>query len=63
MSKLSLEKQRVFPYLAWIAVFMFSLFVYSITLELKKTTSDLEIRSAKLEANVKQDVLDVQFPN
>ena len=63
MSKFSLEKQRIFPYLAWITVFLFSLFIYSITLELKKTTSDLEIRSAKLEANVKQDVLDVQFPN
>ena len=63
MSRFALEKHRIFPYLAWVAVFLFSLFVYNITLELKKTTSNLERRSSKLEAKVNQNVLDVQFPN
>ncbi|PIW96653.1 hypothetical protein COZ82_03910 [Candidatus Kaiserbacteria bacterium CG_4_8_14_3_um_filter_38_9] len=63
MSRFALEKHRIFPYLAWIVVFLFSLFVYNITLELKKTTSNLERRSSKLEAKVNQNVLDVQFPN
>ena len=47
--KRSLEGLRVFPYVAWILITGFALFVYNIATELETVTTDLQKQAASLE--------------
>lgn len=57
-SKQSLEKYRIFPYVAWILVVGFALFVYTIVMHLQVATAELgvinETNSALLNKPVDQ---------
>ncbi|MFM2339829.1 MAG: hypothetical protein RLZZ360_465 [Candidatus Parcubacteria bacterium] len=55
MAKRSLEQYRVFPYIAWTLVGAFAFFVYTLTLELTTTTSNLATTQNHLEARANQD--------
>lgn len=41
MSRRALEKSSLFPYVAWTVIVGFSIFVGSLTLELRQTIQDL----------------------
>ncbi|MFN3188104.1 MAG: hypothetical protein ACK42D_00960 [Candidatus Paceibacteria bacterium] len=51
-SKHSLERHRFFPYIAWTMVIGFSIFVYTIVQDLRKTSRELGETAARLEARV-----------
>lgn len=55
MSKRSLEKYRVFPYIAWTLVGGFAFFVYTLTAELSTATAELEAATNQLEIRANQD--------
>jgi len=40
-----LEAQKVFPYVAWITVIMFSIFTYNLVRELKVSVQELEAQT------------------
>lgn len=44
-----LEAFKIFPYVAWLLIAVFALFVYKISTELTATASELEEASSKLE--------------
>lgn len=52
MQKFALEKYRIFPYIAWILIAGFSLFVYSLILNLQAVVADLSATTADLEAAI-----------
>jgi hypothetical protein len=52
-SKHSLERHRFFPYIAWAVVLGFSLFVYTIVQDLKRTSQELSETTTRLEAQLK----------
>ena len=47
-----LEAFKIFPYVAWLLIIIFALFVYKITIELKSTASELERNTGALEQSV-----------
>ncbi|MES2966701.1 MAG: hypothetical protein V4668_02860 [Patescibacteria group bacterium] len=52
MQKFTLEKYRVFPYVAWSLIIGFAVFVGSVTLELRHTISELEVITQNLQTSV-----------
>jgi len=48
-SKQALERHKFFPYIAWALIIGFSLFVYTIVQDLRKTTSELQSVATRLE--------------
>ena len=47
-----LEAFKIFPYVAWMLVIFFALFVYKITTELTSTATELEQTTSSLETKV-----------
>lgn len=45
----TMEKYKVFPYIAWMLVFGFAFFVYNITLELREVSNDLKTSTHNLQ--------------
>ena len=45
----SLESYKIFPYVAWVLTFIFALFVYNITMELKAVADNLEAQTKWLQ--------------
>jgi len=54
MQKFALEKSKFFPILAWSTVIGFSLFVYSLVINLQATASDLRQTTENLELMIQQ---------
>lgn len=52
-SKHSLERHKFFPVIAWITVLGFSLFVYTIVQDLRRTSQELSETTSRLEAQLK----------
>ncbi len=52
MQKFVLEKSRVFPYLAWVTVLGFTLFVFNLTLNLQNAVTDLQHSTDELETAI-----------
>ena len=52
MQKFVLEKSRVFPYLAWVTVLGFTLFVFNLTLNLQNAVTDLQQSTDELETAI-----------
>lgn len=52
MQKYALEKYRIFPYVAWIMIAGFSVFVYTMILNLRAITADLSATTDSLEAAI-----------
>lgn len=50
----SLEAYAIFPYVAWGLTIGFAFFVYTITLELKEITSDLQQQTQALQERIEQ---------
>lgn len=48
----ALESYKIFPFLAWGLTIGFAFFVYNITVELKETTTELEIRTKILQERI-----------
>lgn len=63
MSKKALEKHPLFPYIAWVLVFCFSVFVFTIVQDLKRTADQLSQYSNNLEQKANKDVLQINFEN
>lgn len=61
MSRHALEKHKLFPFIAWMLVISFTVFVYSIIIDLKNTTSSLEKTASNLEMKTKQNAADIDF--
>lgn len=59
MSKRSLEQYRVFPYIAWILVGGFALFVYHLTIELRAYNNELAASTATLEERANMNPLEI----
>jgi hypothetical protein len=55
----SLESFKIFPYVAWTLVFLFALFVYNITMELKAVAESLQMQTEWLQEKI--DAPDNQF--
>lgn len=53
----ALEKYKAFPYIAWITLFLFSLFTLSLVFDLQETIVELDER--KQERNTKIEAGDV----
>ena len=58
-----LEAFKIFPYVAWLLIVVFALFVYKITIELKETANELEETSSKLEttSNTRNNDINIDF--
>ncbi len=52
-SKHSLERHKFFPIIAWVVVLGFSLFVYTIVQDLRRTSQELSETTTRLEAQLK----------
>ena len=52
MQKYTLEKYRIFPYVVWIIIGGFSIFVYTLVLNLRAITADLSATTESLEAAI-----------
>ena len=48
----SLESFKIFPYVAWTLVFLFALFVYNITMELKAVAENLQMQTEWLQERI-----------
>jgi hypothetical protein len=48
-----LEAFKIFPYVAWMLIIFFALFVYKVTTELKSTATELDQTTSSLETTVK----------
>ncbi len=48
----TLESSRLFPYLAWILIAAFCLFVYGITMNLRTAAAELQIQTDISEATL-----------
>jgi len=47
----TLEGHKAFPYIAWATLLIFTLFTYSLVIQLQKTVNDLEQKTLqKIEA-------------
>jgi len=51
-SKHSLERHKFFPFIAWVMVIGFSLFVYTIVQDLHRTSQELGQTASRLEAQL-----------
>ncbi len=51
----SLEGLKVFPIIAWMILFLFSYFVYTMVLELRTVTTELRTSTDRLEKVVGQE--------
>ncbi len=56
----TLESFKIFPYLAWMLVAGFSVFVYYITVELRQVADDLALQSEFLSEQVKKNPTDIK---
>lgn len=54
MRKFSLERHRLFPYIAWSTIALFAVFVGYLSLELKESMQGLENRTSNLEQAVQE---------
>jgi len=52
----SLEAYKIFPYVAWGLMVIFSFFVYNITMDLKAVTENLQAQTKTLELKVNTPV-------
>ncbi len=52
MQRFILEKSKVFPYVAWITILVFTVFVFNLTLNLQSAVTDLQQSTDALEAAV-----------
>ena len=59
--KRSLEGLKVFPYVAWVLIAGFALFVYNITIELEAVTSDLQRQTQAIEAKINNNDSQTDF--
>ncbi len=59
MSKRSLEQYRIFPYIAWILVGGFALFVYHLTTELNAYQNELAASTTALEERASMNPLEI----
>jgi len=41
----TIEDNKAFPYIAWVTVLLFSLFTYSLVLQLQDNMRDLEVKT------------------
>ena len=57
----TIEGNKLFPYVAWTIVVLFVVFVFSITLELRRTSDELSTKVTILEDKINQNVMDVKF--
>jgi hypothetical protein len=60
LKDLSLERLRVFPYIAWGLVIGFSLFVYSLVINLNEATAELKATAMANETRAHQDPLQIK---
>jgi hypothetical protein len=60
LKDLSLERLRIFPYIAWGLVISFSVFVYTLTIQLKQATADLRQTAIANEVRAHQDPLQIK---
>lgn len=49
----TLESSRLFPYLAWVLIALFALFVYGIAMNLRAAASNLQIQTDISETTLK----------
>lgn len=56
-----LEAFKIFPYVAWMLVIFFALFVYKITTELTSTAAELEQTTNTLETTIQNKGSDTTF--
>ena len=58
-----LEAFKIFPYVAWMLIIFFALFVYKITTELNATAAELEETTSSLQTklNTKNNGINVDF--
>jgi len=54
MQKFALEKSKFFSYVAWSTIIGFSLFVYSLVINLQATAADLRQTTENLELMIQQ---------
>jgi len=54
-SRRSLEGLKVFPIIAWTILFSFAYFVYTMVLELRSITAELQVSTERLERAVAED--------
>lgn len=54
-SRMSLERYKIFPYIAWALVIGFALFVYSIVQDLRAASSELQTAATRLEIKANTD--------
>jgi len=59
MRKFSLERHRLFPYIAWITITAFAVFVGYLATELKQSMQGLEDRTSQLEKAVSEMQLEL----
>jgi len=62
-SKRSLEAYKIFPYVAWVLIFGFVLFVYNIVTELQNTTAQLQQQTKALQQQVADNSPTADFDN
>lgn len=56
MQKFVLEKSKFFPYIAWATLIGFTVFVYSLALNLQASTQNLKTTTEKLEMMLQETV-------
>lgn len=56
-----LEAFRIFPYVAWMLIIFFALFVYKLTTELTSTAAGLEQTTNTLETTIQNKGSDATF--
>lgn len=55
-----LEQYKAFPYIAWVVFIGFTVFVYGITIELSRITSELNETTLSLEARIQNNFLSIE---
>ncbi len=56
----TLESYKIFPYVAWIIIFAFIFFVYSITMRLQTVIQDLQTQTQNLQEKVNTPIQDIE---
>ncbi len=59
-NKNALEASKFFPYIAWTMTFLFALFVYNITSELKNVTESLQEQTNILQEVANKPVHEIE---
>ncbi|MCD5381054.1 MAG: hypothetical protein LR008_00580 [Candidatus Pacebacteria bacterium] len=52
----TLESYKVFPIIAWVTTFLFAVFVYNITSDLKEITQELQQQTTQLQEQLNRPV-------